>query len=91
MYNIYSVCVCMFSDQGAQTVIVEARQGDQVFVRVVDNQNLSLGGELYSSFSGYLLAPMDRQQLPLTATSSHGPPTAPIDRQQLPWTANSSP
>lgn len=45
-------------DQGAQTVFIYAVEGDQVFVRCVDNADLGLGGELYSTFSGYLLYPM---------------------------------
>lgn len=44
-----------YRDQGAQTVFAHVNQGDQVFVRVIDNDNLGLGGELYSTFSGYLL------------------------------------
>lgn len=45
-------------DQGAQTVVTYAKQGDQVWVRTIDNQDLGLGGELYSTFTGYLLFAM---------------------------------
>ncbi|XP_045157709.2 complement C1q-like protein 3 [Mercenaria mercenaria] len=45
-------------DQGAQTVFTYINQGDKVWVRTIDNQNLGLGGELYSTFSGYLLLAM---------------------------------
>lgn len=42
-------------DQGANTVIVNLQAGDQIFVRTVDNEDLGLGGERYTSFSGVLL------------------------------------
>lgn len=45
-------------DQGANTVFVLANEGDQIFVRVVDNDDLGLGGMLYSTFSGFLMYPM---------------------------------
>ncbi|XP_052770189.1 cerebellin-3-like [Mya arenaria] len=48
-----------YRDQGAQTVFVHVNVGDQVFVRVRDNTNLSLGGDMYSSFSGYLMQPVE--------------------------------
>ncbi|XP_053392936.1 uncharacterized protein LOC123545710 [Mercenaria mercenaria] len=47
-----------YHDQGAQTVFTHVNQGDQIWVRTIDNQNLGLGGELYSTFSGYLLLAM---------------------------------
>ncbi|XP_045187953.1 complement C1q-like protein 4 [Mercenaria mercenaria] len=42
-------------DQGANTVFVQVNQGDRIFIRSVDNNDLALGGEMYSTFSGYLL------------------------------------
>lgn len=45
-------------DQGANTVFVVANEGDQIFIRVVDNNDVGLGGELYSTFSGFLMYPM---------------------------------
>ncbi|XP_053393005.1 complement C1q-like protein 4 [Mercenaria mercenaria] len=42
-------------DQGAQTIFVQVNQGDRIFIRSVDNDDLGLGGDLYSTFSGYLL------------------------------------
>ncbi|XP_052797452.1 complement C1q-like protein 4 [Mya arenaria] len=47
-----------YRDQGAQTVFTYANQGDKVFIREVDNDDLGLGGQLYSTFSGYLLMPL---------------------------------
>ncbi|XP_045187958.2 complement C1q-like protein 3 isoform X2 [Mercenaria mercenaria] len=48
-----------YRDQGTQTVFTHAHAGDQIWVRVKDNADLGLGGELYSSFSGYLLYAME--------------------------------
>jgi len=45
-------------DQGANTVFTYASQGDKVFIRNIDNNNLGLGGQLYSTFSGYLMMPL---------------------------------
>ncbi|XP_052769576.1 complement C1q-like protein 4 [Mya arenaria] len=42
-------------DQGAETVIVTVNTGDVIWVRVVDNNDLGLGGEFYTSFAGYML------------------------------------
>jgi hypothetical protein len=47
-----------YRDQGAQTVFTHVNQGDQIFVRSIDNPDLGLGGELYSTFSGFLLLAM---------------------------------
>lgn len=45
----------LYRDQGANTVIVQLQTGDQIFVRTVDNDDLGLGGQRYTSFSGVLL------------------------------------
>lgn len=45
-------------DQGSVTVVSYVNQGEQVWVRNIDNNDLGLGGELYSVFSGYLLYEM---------------------------------
>ena len=47
-----------YRDQGAQTVFTHVNQGDQIWIRTIDNPDLGLGGELYSTFSGYLLLAM---------------------------------
>jgi hypothetical protein len=47
-----------YRDQGAQTVFTHVNQGDQIWVRTIDNPDLALGAELYSTFSGYLLLAM---------------------------------
>lgn len=44
----------MYRDQGANTIIVELNAGDQVYVRTVDNDDLGLGGQRYTSFSALL-------------------------------------
>ncbi|XP_052769577.1 cerebellin-3-like [Mya arenaria] len=44
-----------YRDQGAETVIVTANTGDVIWVRVVDNNDLGLGGDFYTSFAGYML------------------------------------
>lgn len=44
-----------YRDQGAQTIIVKADAGDRVWVKIMDNDDLSLGGQLYTTFSGYML------------------------------------
>lgn len=44
-----------YRDQGSNTVFVKADKGDQVWVKIIDNNDLSLGGEYFSSFSGYML------------------------------------
>ena len=44
-----------YRDQGAQTVVTHLNAGDQVWVRIWDSKNLSLGGQLYSTFTGFLL------------------------------------
>lgn len=56
--RIFAHAEASHRDQGAQTVFIYANEGDQVYVRCVDNENLGLGGELYSSFSGFLMYPM---------------------------------
>ncbi|XP_060580550.1 complement C1q-like protein 4 [Ruditapes philippinarum] len=45
-----------YRDQGAQTVFVRVNQGDRIFIRSVDNKDLGIGGELYSTFSGFLMS-----------------------------------
>lgn len=45
-------------DQGSTTVIISASEGDQVFVRHVDTNNVAISGLLYTSFSGVLLYPL---------------------------------
>lgn len=42
-------------DQGSVTVVSYVNEGEQVWVRNMDNNDLGLGGEFYSTFSGYLL------------------------------------
>ena len=45
-------------DQGAQTVILDLKQGDQVWVKNVDNNDVSICGlNGFSTFSGYMLYP----------------------------------
>ena len=44
-----------YRDQGAQTILVKASVGDQIWVRISDNTDLSLGGKLYTTFSGYMV------------------------------------
>lgn len=44
-----------YRDQGAQTIIVEAMKGDVVWIRIADNNDVSVGGNLYTTFSGYML------------------------------------
>merc|ERR1712137_486059 len=48
-----------YRDQGAQTVIVELQKGDRVWIRNWNSRDLGVGGELYSTFSGYLLWPLE--------------------------------
>lgn len=45
-------------DQGSVTVVSLVKQGEQVWVRNIDNDDLGLHGEFYSLFSGYLLLEM---------------------------------
>lgn len=45
----------LYRDQGANTVIVQLQTGDQVYVRTTGNDDLGLGGQRYTSFSGVLL------------------------------------
>lgn len=47
-----------YRDQGSVTVLSYVTEGEQVWVRNIDNNDLGLGGELYSTFSGYLLMQM---------------------------------
>ncbi|XP_045187954.2 complement C1q tumor necrosis factor-related protein 3-like [Mercenaria mercenaria] len=53
--RIFAHATVTYRDQGAQTLFAQVSQGDQVWVRTIDNHDLGLGGELYSTFSGYLL------------------------------------
>lgn len=55
MARVFAHANSVYRDQGAQTVVVEANKGDTVWVRTVDNNDLGLGGELYTTFSGYML------------------------------------
>lgn len=45
-------------DQGSQTVVLQLRANDEVFVRVTGYSNVSVYGSTYSSFSGALLYEM---------------------------------
>ncbi|KAL4237301.1 Complement C1q tumor necrosis factor-related protein 3 [Mactra antiquata] len=58
--RIFAHASTTYRDQGAQTVVAVVKQGDQVFVRSVDNQDLGLGGEFYSTFTGHLLQFLDK-------------------------------
>lgn len=49
----------IYRDQGAQTVFAQVTKGEHVWVRIWDSKDLRLGGQLYSTFSGYLLWPME--------------------------------
>lgn len=42
-------------DQGGITVVSYVTEGEQIWIRNIDNNDLGLGGELYSIFTGYLL------------------------------------
>ena len=42
-------------DQGSATVVSYVTEGEQVWIRNIDNDDLGLGGEFYSLFTGYLL------------------------------------
>ncbi|KAL4240068.1 hypothetical protein ACF0H5_000862 [Mactra antiquata] len=42
-------------DQGSSTVFVELKQGSGVWVKVTDDDHVTVGGGKYSMFSGYLL------------------------------------
>ena len=42
-------------DQGSITVLAHVTEGEQVWVRNIDNDDLGLSGSLYSLFSGCLL------------------------------------
>lgn len=44
-----------YNDQGAQTIIVEANAGDKIWIRIIHTDDLGLGGNLYTTFSGYML------------------------------------
>lgn len=44
-----------YRDQGAQTIIANVNRGDRIWIRAIDNNNLGLGGEMYTTFSGYML------------------------------------
>ncbi|KAL4238061.1 C1q and tumor necrosis factor protein 4 [Mactra antiquata] len=53
--RIFAHAETTYRDQGAQTVVTAVTQGDQVYVRTRDNPDLGLGGEFYSTFTGFLL------------------------------------
>ena len=53
--RIFAHATDTYRDQGSQTVFAQVNQGDRIFIRSVDNKDLGLGGELYSTFSGYLM------------------------------------
>lgn len=55
LVRVYARAETGYRDQGANMVLVNANVGDQFWVRVVDNNDLGLGGQLYTSFSGVLL------------------------------------
>ncbi|XP_053382349.1 uncharacterized protein LOC123562254 [Mercenaria mercenaria] len=42
-------------DQGANTIFVNLKQGSRVWVQAIDSSQAIVGGEKYSTFSGYLL------------------------------------
>ncbi|KAL4233661.1 hypothetical protein ACF0H5_008343 [Mactra antiquata] len=42
-------------DQGASTIFVHLKQGSMVWVKVIDLDHVTVGGDMYSMFSGYLL------------------------------------
>jgi hypothetical protein len=42
-------------DQGANTILVNLKKGSQVWIQVKDSAHVTIGGEHYSTFSGYLL------------------------------------
>ncbi|KAH3715283.1 cerebellin-3-like [Dreissena polymorpha] len=44
-------------DQGSQTVVLKLNVGDEVAVQNIDYADTNIFGEVYSSFSGYLLSP----------------------------------
>ncbi|KAL4223363.1 Complement C1q-like protein 4 [Mactra antiquata] len=44
-----------YRDQGSNLVFIPANKGDQIWVRVVDNGDLGLGGQFYSTFSGTMM------------------------------------
>ena len=45
-------------DQGAQTVVIQVKQGDEIWVKNIDITDDQIYGGYYSTFSGYLLLPM---------------------------------
>ena len=45
----------VWRDQGSITVLAHVTEGEQVWVRNIDIDDLGLSGSLYSLFSGYLL------------------------------------
>ena len=55
LVRVYARAEYGYRDQGANTVIVSANVGDQFWVRLADNDDLGLGGALYTSFSGVML------------------------------------
>ncbi|KAL4240069.1 hypothetical protein ACF0H5_000863 [Mactra antiquata] len=42
-------------DQGSSTIFVMLNQGSRVWVKVIDQDHVTVGGDRYSLFSGYLL------------------------------------
>lgn len=42
-------------DQGSVSVVTFLNQGEQVWVRNIDHDDVGIGGQLYSTFSGYLI------------------------------------
>lgn len=55
--NIYAHVPNDFA-QGTQVIVVQLNQGDDVAVEVVHRSNVTVWGDMFTSFSGFLLAPM---------------------------------
>lgn len=47
-----------YRDQGAQTVITKVNMGDRIFIRNIHNKDVGIGGQMFSTFSGYMLMQM---------------------------------
>ena len=56
--RIYAHSDSVRHDQGAQTVVIQVKQGDEIWVRNIDYTDDQIYGSYYSTFSGYLLLPM---------------------------------
>lgn len=53
--RVYARAETDYRDQGANTVIVDADVGDTFSVRISKNDDLGLGGDFFTSFSGVML------------------------------------